>query len=369
MTDRLATLMRTEADTLDVPSAPAPEILAAGRRLRRRSTTRRGGAAALVVLAVAVTALVARGGGQDTPTPPVTRPSSSPVAVPSLPKAYAVGDTVYLGDGRVTATMPEVAQTLYYTSAGILVRTNKNGFSDGGAPFHFQLVGPHAKTTELGVTLGDVAPSADPTEPYLAWATMTGDRIQVVIHDVTTDKDVATVDVPGKFTWGGWEAPPVALSGDLVYVGTDSETAVVNWRTGEATTSDAVPGSRFPEVHGRYALTEDSGSAPVVDVDTGRTALDVPLSHTDPPVSLSPDGSHVMVGAEGHTEVYDVSSGNSVQVPSGDWGWSANGESVFRVDGSTMTTCSTSSGRCHDTPTSPVEAHAFVRYAGIAFES
>ena len=31
-------------------------------------------------------------------------------------------------------------QTLYYTSAGLLVRTNKDGASDGGAPFHFALV-------------------------------------------------------------------------------------------------------------------------------------------------------------------------------------------------------------------------------------
>jgi hypothetical protein len=47
----------------------------------------------------------------------------------------------------------------------------------------------------------------------------------------------------------------------------------------------------------------------------------------------------------------------------------ADGERVFQVDGSTMTTCSTSTGDCHDTAVPPVGAHAFVRYAGFAFES
>ena len=40
---------------------------------------------------------------------------------------FAVDDTVYLDGGAAEVKMPEVAQTLYYTSAGLLVRTNKTG--------------------------------------------------------------------------------------------------------------------------------------------------------------------------------------------------------------------------------------------------
>ena len=75
---------------------------------------------------------------------------------------FAVDDTVYLDGGAAAAQMPEVAQTLYYTSAGLLVRTNKTGASDGGAPFHFQLVGADGTAQPLDLTLGEVVPSTDP---------------------------------------------------------------------------------------------------------------------------------------------------------------------------------------------------------------
>ncbi len=42
---------------------------------------------------------------------------------------------------------------------------------------------------------------------------------------------------------------------------------------------------------------------------------------------------------------------------------------VFHVQGSTLTTCSTSTGDCNDTSVPPLGANAFVRYAGRAFES
>jgi hypothetical protein len=357
MTDRLATLMRSEVDALDVPNPPALEILTAGRRIRRRSTAQRRSAIALAAVVVAgATAVALHGGGTDQAAPAVAQPT--PLT------AYAVDDTVYLDDA-ITATMPEVAQTLYYTSAGVLVRTNKDGSSDGGAPFHFELVEPDGTTTKLGVTLGDVAPSVDPAQPYLAWATMTGGRIQVVVHDVTADRDVATVDVPGEFTWGGWEAPPVSLSGDYVYVGTDHKTQVVNWHTGDATTTDAVPGSTFPDVHGGY--TTGGGSESVVDARTGKTVLDLSAASSD--VRLSPDGSHAMGRSAGRTDIYALPSGPTVHLPSGDWGWSSTGDHVFQVHGSTMTTCITSTGQCHDSSVPPLGSDAFVRYAGMAFES
>src|SRR5262249_25031876 len=132
----------------------------------------------------------------------------------SVPKAtprtsYAVGSTVHLGrHGATTVQMPEFAQSLYYTSAGLLVRTNKDGSSDGGAPFRFELVRRHGKTEKLGVPLGEVVPSTDPRLPYLAWAKMKEGHIRVVVRNVRTDRNVAVVAVPGTFDWGGWVAPP-----------------------------------------------------------------------------------------------------------------------------------------------------------------
>ncbi len=136
--------------------------------------------------------------------------------------------------------MREIAQAMYYTSAGLLVRTNETGASDGGAPFHFELVHADGTTSRLDLTLGEVVPSTDADQPYVAYTQVAGGQVQVVVHDVSSDEEVARVAAPDVGKWGGWEAPPVALDGDLVYVGSDTETRVVNWRTGEVLTRESL---------------------------------------------------------------------------------------------------------------------------------
>ena len=370
MTEHLTALLAREAEGLEIPPAPDREIIGTGRRLRRRRTATIWGGAALSVAVVAAAGSVLVG-GHDTRT---TQPA--PASPPPISTAWAVDDTVYVGaDGRAVA-MPEVAQSLYFTSAGILVRTNKDGSSDGGAPFHFELVTDKATPTKVDVTLGDVVPSTDPSEPYLAWATMQHGQIQVIVHDVSTDKDVATVDVPGDFSWGGWEAPPVALSGDLVYVGTDDHTTVVNWRTGDAHTTDAVPGNTLPEITAGRTLDLTRGPkahTDVVDVTSGRTLLNIPGALADS-ASLSPDGRFVMVttGFDPplRTKVYDVDTRTSITLPESNaaYAWSGNGD-VIQVDGTTLTTCAATTGTCATSTVPSVGGNGLVRYTGELFES
>jgi hypothetical protein len=370
MTERLMTLLHGEADHLEPPPAPAAEILASGRRMRRHRMWTRVTAAA-VVAAVAGIGAFAVGGGHSPDAGTATPPSLAPQA------SWASGDTVYLGDGS-RAQLPEVAQSLYDTSAGLLVRTNHDGSSDGGAPFHFELVSRDGTATKLSVTLGEVVPSADPHQPYLAWATMSNGKIQVVVHDVSTDRDVATVDVPGTFDWGGWEAPPVALVGDQVYVGTNDKTEVVDWRTGDATVSDALPGSQLPDVHGTRAVVVHSDATEVVDVTSGKVLLDLRRSgdqYVD--VQLSPDGRFATSsGGTGESTpggftVYDLEHGTSVTLAGNAWGygWSADGDDLFRVNGRTLVTCDAASGNCHDSSVPSVQGHSQLRYPGVLFES
>ena len=128
--------------------------------------------------------------------------------------AFALGPTLFLdGGARTVESADEIVQTIFYTSAGILVRTNQTGASDGGAPFHFALVGDDGTAQPLDLTLGEVAPGVDPEQPYLAYAEMVDQLVQVTVIDVTTDEIVATVGVPEAASWEGFEAPPVALSG------------------------------------------------------------------------------------------------------------------------------------------------------------
>jgi hypothetical protein len=268
--------------------------------------------------------------------------------------------------------MPEFAQSMYYTSAGLLVRTNKDGSSDGGAPFHFELVKAHGKTEKLRVTLGEVVPSTDPMRPYLAWAKMKAGHIQVVVRNVRTDRNVAVVAVPGTFDWGGWIAPPVALVGSRVYVGTNDQTEVVNWRTGRARTSTTVPGSAFPDVHGNHAVVEGAHATRVVNVASGKVLLKVSQRQGFVFVQLSPDGRFATTtGVAGAFKVHNLRLGTSVRLHKAGfgYGWSADGDHVFRVNGSTMTTCNAATGACHATHIPALPPHASVRYPGITYES
>jgi hypothetical protein len=341
-----------------VPPAPTGEILHRARRLRRRRAASVVAAAALTVAVVAVGAAVLR---DDSPT------TVAPASTPPASFAWAVDDTVYVGPEGSPVRMPEVAQTLYYTSAGVLVRTNLDGTSNGGAPFHFELVDPHGTATKLGVTLGDVVPATDPSQPYLAWATMEQGHIQVVVHDVVTDRDVATVDVPGSFTWGGWNAPPVSMSGDQVYVATDLQAQVVDWRTGETHPSTVVPGSTYPTVAGGHVLSWRPDHVDVLDAETGKVLLRVDGSVND--AQLSPDGRLAAVSRGGQDELYDLAGGTTSRISLSSWGWAPDSDEVFGVHGSTLTTCSTTSGACQDTRVPPVGKDASVRYAGHAYES
>ena len=373
MTDRLSALLHEEAQHLTVPPADAAEVLARGRGLRRRRRLAQGLTTVAVVAVVGVGAAFAFGGSPDRAADDrttVADDGDKPV-VPEqqMPPAFAAGNTLYLDGGATPVQMDEVVQQIYYTSAGLLVRTNKDGASDGGAPFHFVLVTPDGTARKLGLTLGEITPGVDPTQPLVAYAEMDGDTEQVVVHDLTTDEDVARFDVPGQMTWGGWDAAPVALSGDLVFVGND-EPVAVNWRTGEVTKTGALPDG-MPVVNGGRTVLSDRKSAEVVDLATGATLLTI----TDPNawVTLSPDGRYAKAASDPGVEIYDVQSGAHVSLPGNgfDYGWTADGR-LFSVSGESLKVCSPTTGDCSEQPLPgglSFGKDEFLRYAGSIYES
>jgi hypothetical protein len=377
MTDRLSALLHEEAQHLTVAPADAAEVLTRGRGLRRRRRVAQGLTTVAVVAVVGVGAAFAFGGSPDRAADDRTTVADDghkPV-VPEqeFPPAFAAGNTLYLDGGATAVRMDEVVQQIYYTSAGLLVRTNKDGASDGGAPFHFVLVAPDGTTQKLGLTLGEVVPGVDPTQPLLAYADMAGDTEQVVVHDLTTDQDVARFDVPGQMTWGGWPAPPVALSGDLVFVGNDTPVAV-NWRTGEVTTTDAMP-EGMPVVNGGRTVLSVGKAAEVVDLASGETLLTVPDAAEGFQL-LSPDGRYVRIGAWDKPDgfdVYGVDSGSVVSLrgQTYQYGWTADGR-LFTVSGDSLKVCSPTTGDCSDQPLPDGLSFGkdeFLRYAGSIYES
>lgn len=347
MTERLSALLRSEADHVVVPAAPAAEVVTRGRRLRRRRQLGSSVTAVAVVAALTLGAgyAVGRVGGGDDNTIEPAGPATGHGAV------FTLGTTVYYDGGTDHVSIDDQAiKSTYYTSAGLLVRHGDNNASDGGGPQRFSLVTADGTVRDVSVVTEDVVPGVDPAQPYLAYAVLFNGVVQVVVHDVATDEEVARVPVPDAKEWGGWTAPPVALSGDTVYVGTDDVMRTVDWRTGQVSTTDSIsPG--YPEISGGRII-EMTGDRPgdtmsVVDVVTGEVLMSLETGRTGY-LRLSPDGRHATYDIDNRSiDVYDVDAGTKVTLDgqSWDYGWSPDGD-LFRVRGGHVTTCSTDTGEC-----------------------
>ena len=352
MTERLSALLREEAERLQPPPPPTRETLAAGRRITRGRRLASSVAVAAAVVVVGVGAAMVGQGSDARDDAAITEPASTGKPV-DLGVVFAEGNRVYLNGGSSSVLLDEVAQALYYTSAGLLVRTNETGASDGGAPFHFVLIGADGKASTLGVTLGEVVPSTDPSQPLLAYARSDADEVQVVVHDLSTDTEVTRVDVPGLDWSGGWEAPPVSIAGDLVYVGGGEATTVVNWRTRKVSAANSVD-PVWPQAGGRSMVLREDGTRDGVDIASGkvlvsRAGLKFPWG------SNSPDGRFAIIydqdSIKGAFEVYTLDRGTKVSInePAWEFGWTAAG-GLYRVNKAGVHQCDVETGRCTTTP-------------------
>ncbi len=371
MTDRLSTLLHDEAARLAVPP-PAPDgVLRRGRSLRRTRRLGQGTAAlaALAVLAAGLAAFASGGGDGARAVDPAGRSTGQGAA-------FSLGTSVFYDGGTSHVSIDDKAiKSSYYTSAGLLVRHGNNNYSDGGGPQRFSLVTPEGVVTPVSVVTEDVVPGVDPGQPYLAYTEVRHGTLQVVVHDVAADREVARVDLPGDLTWGGWSGPPVALSGDTVYVGFDlpTRTRTVNWRTGRIGTTDVLPPGQY-RVNGGRTVIEDGNGFSVVDAASGEALLSVSGSTY---LQLSPEGTFATLdSADGSSvDVYDVATGSHVTLEgqSWDYGWTPDGD-LFRVADHHVLTCSSATGDC-STGSQTIPSHGGgvapedLRYGNKTYES
>jgi len=346
MTDELTRLLHDEADALDVPPPAGATVLARGRQRRRRTRLVTGAVAVVVVLVVAAAAGgVARLGGPDDDRSRVADTSGDAAA---LGPVFSVGREVYLDGGERSATIDDVTvKSLYYTSAGVLVRHGLNGNSDGGGPQRFSLVEPDGTVRRLGLETEETYHATDPDQPYVAYAQRVDGTVHVYVRDVVRDEQVADVAVPDVRS----SFLPVSLDGDVVYLGDGEGVRLVDWRTGEIAESAVLQGN--PDVAGGRALTGDGSGLEVVDVDTGATLSALDLRGTQYAV-LSPDGRFVAAvdqfsSEPSPLEVYDVDSGASRSLDlDGSWGWTVDGDLFALSDRGVLSSCSAATGRCED---------------------
>ena len=383
MTDQISSLLHEEAEGILVPAAPAVAIVARGRQLRRRRRLTGVGAVAVSVAAAAAVA------GAVLVLPHAAPDGSGGLAAAVAPNpegwAVAQGSTVHLGNGR-TVEVPGKVKAMYYTSAGVMVRTGRTAYTDAEHSNYFVLPGS-GTVRDFSLDLGDKKPGTDPTLPYLAYVMKDGDTShwELVLRDVRTGEVATRVPFEGAFTWGGWNAPPTALSGDFAYVGMDKATLAINWRTGAVTASDVLPASRMPEVSGGRELIdpmagvdvdalaqkqlremrfEQTQEFRVVNVADGSTLRTIGVDPEGWP-RLSPDGSHVALppmgscdavtnechydDPEGHVISVDTGADHSFRLEVGAFGWTPDGR-LLLVRDTAVQSCDADTGACTTTP-------------------
>lgn len=372
MSERLSTLLRENADALVVPPADADVVLRRGRAARRRSQVIHAvGTVALVGVIAGAVVVATRGDG----SPDTVRPADrrSPTSVVDTGATFTLGTTLWYDDGSRQVTIPDKAvKSLYYTSAGVLVRHGDNDWSDGGGPQRFSLVTPDGEVRRLGLVTEEVAHTTDPTQPVVAWGQIDdAGTVELVVHDVSTDREVARVPLPEA---AGGDYVSTQLAGDTAYVQVvqyegEATFLSVAWRTGKVAETEL----SISDVGGNHGV-ENDGS--VVDLASGATVYR-PVERRAS-LDLSPDGRYVLVSRSGRggttTAVVDLRAKTGERELAGldRYTWTAGGE-AFNVAADWITTCDPATGRCEGVrPNHGVNRRELVstlRLGGATYES
>lgn len=398
MTDRLTTLLHDGAEQIAIPQPSATEILSRGRSMRRRHgiiSAGAGIAAALVVV-----------GGTAVLVPDRAPDDSLGILAPAVPIdpdgwAVAQGSTIHLGSGQTTEVAGKV-KAMYYTSAGVMVRTGRTAYTEGDATSNYFVLSGDGAVRDFSLDLGDLKPGTDPALPYLAYSVKGEDNThwELVLRDVRTGKVATRVPYQGDFTWGGWNAPPVALSGDYAYVGIDDSTLAINWRTGEVAKANGLPSSTMPTVAGGRELIAPRWEAPngevdpeekttdthkVVNAETGELLRTIDVTGTIfemPLPRLSSDGRHVLFASwmncndnsscrydKSTSDVVDVATGtrHTFTIGDGTFGWSPDGR-LLLVGDTEVRACDATTGECESTPVT-IDGTGPIRVSGNDNES
>lgn len=378
MTDLISDLLHADADRVAVPPAPAAAVIAKGRRIRTRARLARGGVVAAGVAALAATTVVLprdRAPEDYGPLAPAVAPDPAGWAV-------AQGSTVHLGSGA-TVEVPGKVKAMYYTSAGVMVRTGRTAYTEGDSTSNYFVLENDGDVRDFSLDLGDKKPGTDPSLPYLAYSEGDGSEWDLILRDVRTGEVATRVPYEGDFTWGGWNAPPTALSGDFAYVGVDDATLRINWRTGDVEKAKGLSAGRMPTVAGGHELFQEATTRPdgvtiqgdeevtekhrVIDAESGEvvrtfevtgTVIDVPWPQ------LAADGRHVLLtpmamceedGECDYTtptaDVISVETGRrrAFTIGTGTFGWTPDGR-LLLVHDTEVRSCDADTGACDSTP-------------------
>ena len=396
MTDQLLEKIRDHAGAELVPELDLDGIIRRGRRVRRRRTVARRGIVTLAVGAIAGAVVVTgihRDGGAarlDASTTISAQDVDLASAAYRTGGAFSRGDTLWFSDPTYSVDLGVTVQMMLYTAHGVVAGVTNDDAGDAKRDYVY--VGTDGSVRELNLP-GEVVPGTDAQADRLAYLTKEGSGWRIHVVEASTGREIASVTHAARYTWAGWDVPPIGLTGDFVVLGVDGDQQVVNWRTGERVAD--VPDTQLPAVGGGRALGGPMGDKTYQLGDSKELRSTTDLAVSSEPGdrypyadnSLSPDGrfvettntliesnddtgeERVVSGADMKpvarpvVHVTDVATGMRITLPGNarTYGWTPDGR-LIRVDGTKVTTCDASSGEC--TSTTVPAGNGTVRMAG-----
>ena len=267
--------------------------------------------------------------------------------------AFSVGQKLYIGGQEIDWDEP--IKTLYYTSAGVVVRSGAQEATDSAGPSHFTLVEPDGSRTPVEIDAGDRILGFEPDSTHVAYAEPNGPSWDVVVKDVKTGEELGRQTIAGTFTWGGWEAPPVAIDGDWVWVHFDDGWTEVAWADG-AIRLDATTENTYEVANGHYADWNSRNDLWTIRRMSNHTKVaDVQLEKGWY-AFFSPDGNYLNAFPNDvekepavSTIIYDARTGEQRAVPdaSESLGWTPDGHTL-EVEDDEIRICGAIDGGCID---------------------
>lgn len=382
MTDQLVEQIRHHAAAEPVPDLDLVGVIRRGRRVHRRRSVARRTIATLAVGALAGTAIVAA--NQDDAEMQLEVSTSITASDVDLVSdayrtggAFSRGDTLWFSDPDYSVDLGVTIQLMYYTADGVVAGVTNDEAGDVKRDYVY--VGTDGSARPLNLP-GKVVPGTDAQADRFAYLTKKGSGYLMHIVEASSGRELATRPFDARYTWAGWDVPPIGLTGDFVVVGVDKNQQVINWRTGERVAD--LPVGQLPSTGGGRALGGELGDVTyqLGESTTLRSTADLAVidkfdeagaEHPWASNELSPDGRFVLttntwIEVDDNGRVIEVSSGvdgeaienpvvyittvatgRRITLPGHHetYGWTPDGR-LMRVDDTKVTTCNASSGAC-----------------------
>jgi hypothetical protein len=130
--------------------------------------------------------------------------------------AFSRGDTLWFSDPTYSVDLGVTVQMMLYTAHGVVAGVTNDDAGDAKRDYVY--VGTDGSVRELNLP-GEVVPGTNAQADRLAYLTKDGSGWRIHVVEASTGREIASVTHDARYTWAGWDVPPIGLTGDFVVLG------------------------------------------------------------------------------------------------------------------------------------------------------